>query len=421
MSQTPDEQLSPDSSSEPEEWDAAPIADLDHILSRRSSRGKRVVQLTLLLAMVAAVIFTLWDVVPKEGADSPEPEPTPLPNALSIVSNINFGTLTINGVEQPEPLPSAIRLHGRSPYAITLSAPPFRPLTCPFPLPRPGTPWGGVIGYIDGFSPCLAGTGFTMQQQSVTNLEMLFTLADLPQAQEQQINALIPEQVTARQTFTVPAGSWFVSGLTGSRRITTARAQVPLTATAFLVPSQQNSQPGTSCLGYICTDSGGFILGGSLSGQYWEVTTPISLRLLLRKASGQVVSDVTFPYASMLTLYLTYDNSTGWQVGLLSPQQLEQDLTQVVCPTGSNVLASLAQQTADQLYWTVTTLHDRGLDGCELSLQVNSGENPADQGEFIWRFGALMAANEQAHLTLPQLPMATPADLAAAGARSGGA
>lgn len=416
MSQPPDEQPSPDSLSEHEDWEAAPLADLDHILTRRSSRGRRVVQLTLLLATVVAVIFTLWDVVPRTSPASPAPEPTPLPNALSIESNVNVGTLTINGEQQPEPLPSAIRLHGKGPYMITLTAPPFRPLSCPFPPPKPGTPWGGVIGYIDGFSPCLAGTGFTMQQQNVTNLEMLFTLADLPAYQQQQITALIPDEVTAQQTFTVPAGSWFVSGLTADGLITTARAAAPLTATAFMVPSQQISQPGTSCLGYICADSGGFILGGSLSGQYWEVTTPVSLRLLLRKATGQVVSNVTFPFASMLTLYLTYDGSTGWQVGLLAPQQLSQDLTQVVCPTGSNVLASLAQRASDQLYWTVTTLHDRGLDGCELSLQVNSGENSGDQGEFVWRFGALMAANAQAHLTLPRLPMAAPADLAAVGA-----
>jgi hypothetical protein len=416
MSQTPDEQSSLDSLSEHDEWAAAPIADLDHVLNRPSSRGKRVVQLTLLLTMAAAVIFTLWDVVPKTGAGSPAPQLTPLPSALSIESNVNFGILTINGVEQPEPLPSAIRLHGRSPYRVTLSAPPFRPLTCRFPPPKAGTPWGGVIGYIGGFSSCVAGTGFTMQQQNVTNLEMLFTLADLPKDQQQQITALIPEQVTAQQTFTVPAHSWFVSGLTSAGLITTARAPMPLTATAFLVPSRQTGQPGSSCLGYVCADSGGFILGGSLSGQYWGVTTPISLRLLLRTESGRVASDVTFPFASVLSLYLMYDASTGWQIGLLSQQQLDQDLTQLVCPTGSNVLTSLAQRASDQLYWTVTTVRDHGLDGCKLSLQVNSGENSADHGEFIWRFGALMAANEEAHLTLPQLPLATPADLAAVGA-----
>jgi hypothetical protein len=416
MRQPPDGQSSHDSSADHEDWEAAPIADLDHILTKRTSRGRRVVQLTLLLAMAAAVIFTLWDVVPRDGAGSPEPVPTPLPRALSIVSNVNFGTLSINGTVQPEPLPSAIRLHGKGPYTITLIAPPFRPLSCPFPLPKPGTPWGGVIGYIDGFSPCQAGSGFTMQQLDVTNLEMQFSLADLPNDQQQQITALIPEQVTAQQTFTVPSGSWFVSGLSSHGLITTARAPESLTASAYLVPSQQASQPGTSCLGYVCANSGGFILGGSMSGQYWEVTTPISLRLLLRKATGEVVSDVTFPFANMLTLYLTYNGSTGWQVGLVSPQQLEQDLTQVVCPTGSNVLAAFAQQASDQLYWTITTLHDRGLAGCELSLQVASGENSGTHGEFVWRFGTLLAANDQAHLTLPQLPMATPADLAAVGA-----
>jgi hypothetical protein len=38
-----------------------------------------------------------------------------------------------------------------------------------------------------------------------------------------------------------------------------------------------------------------------------------------------------------------------------------------------------------------------------------------DQGHFIWRFGVLLAADASAHSTLPALPVALPADLAAVG------
>jgi hypothetical protein len=411
MSQPPDEQsLPPPISSDRE---ALQIVDLDTILPCHSSRGKRMVPLSLLMATLVAVILTFWNIVPKATPGSPTPSrPTPFPNALSIVSNVNFGTITVDGKEQPNPLPSTIRLGGgKSPSMITLKAPPFRPLSCPFPIPSPGTPWGGVIGYINGYSPCVAGTGFTLQKQNVSNLEMLFTLADLPKDQQQQITALIPEEVAAQQTITVPAQSPFVTGVTSNGQVSTSHLTGPLQASAFLVPTRQNSQEVPSCQGFICTDSGGFLLGGSLSGQFWEVTTPVALRWRITQPGGTVVSDVTFPFASMLTLYLTYSESTGWQLGLISPEQLRQVLNQVVCETGAELLGGDAQHFSDQLYWGVISLHDRGVKGCELSLQLNS----QDQGHFVWRFGALLAADAKAHLTLPLLPMASPADLAAVG------
>src|SRR5215467_14015369 len=86
---------------------AFPIVDLDTILTRRSSRGKRTIRHAVLVLTLVAIICTLWIVVPK---NSPSRlHLTPLPNALSIVSNINYGSLTINGKEQPSPLPSTIR------------------------------------------------------------------------------------------------------------------------------------------------------------------------------------------------------------------------------------------------------------------------------------------------------------------------
>src|SRR5262249_39191209 len=152
---------------------------------------------------------------PKNLPDSPAPlHLTRLPNALSIVSNISFGSLTINGKEQPSPLPSTVRLHGKTPYTVTLKAPPFRPLSCLFPPPKPTTPSDGVIGYINSFTPCVVGTGYTLLKQNVTNLEMLLTLNDLPPDQQQQITSLILQDVVAQQTISVPPRSSVVTGLT---------------------------------------------------------------------------------------------------------------------------------------------------------------------------------------------------------------
>ena len=411
MSQPPDEDSSP-LAADADDQIALPIVDLDTILTRRSSRGKRTIQLTVSVLTLVAIVFTFWIIVPKNSPGLPVPlQPTPLPNALSIVSNVNFGGLTINGKEQPNPLPSTIRLHGKTPYTITLKAPPFRPLSCLFPPPKPATPSDGVIGYINSFTPCVAGTGFTLLQQNVTNLEMLFTLNDLPRDQQQQITTLILQDVAAQQTITVPAQSSVVTGLTSDGLITTVRFPEQLQASAVLVPSWQNSQEGGSCQGFICTDSGGFILDGSMNGQFWEVTTPVELRLRITQAGGRVVSDVAFPVASMLTLFLSYTASRGWQLGLLSNGQLSQALTQVVCPTGAQICRNEAQHFTGQPYWVANTLHDHGLAGCLLSVQLNS----QDQGHFVWRFGSLLAADAKAHRTLPMLAIASPADLAAVG------
>jgi hypothetical protein len=146
-----------------------------------------------------------------------------------------------------------------------------------------------------------------------------------------------------------------------------------------------------------------------MSGQVWEVTVPAALRWRITKASGELVSDVTFPSAGMMTLYLSYSVAMGWQLSLLSPRQLSQDLAQMNCPAGQEMLAGEAQNSTKQDYWGVTILQDHGLQGCLLDLQLNE----ADQGHFVWRFGALLAADAKAHLTLPQLPMASPAELAA--------
>lgn len=403
MSQPSDEPvpISPDQG----DGERLPLVDLDALPARPPSLRKRVVQVGLLLAALVMVMVTFWRVVvPTSAPGLPVPlQPTALPRALSLLSNINYGTLTLNGHPLSDQQTQTIRLPSKPPYTLTLNAPPFRPLSCPFPPPAPPAPYG--------FTPCLAGGEFTLNQQSVTTLQMLFTLADLPPAQQQQITSLIPQAVTAEQTITAPAQSFIVTALPPDGTITTERLPEPLEASAALIPSQQNGLGGTACQSFICTDSGVFQLNNALSGQFWEVTTPAALRWRFTTASGHVVSEVTFPIAAYPTLFLSYTATTGWQVGLVSPAQLSQDLTHLICSTGTGMLASAAQQQTNEGYWGATTLHDQGIEGCELSLQLNG----VDQGQFVWRFGVLLAVDAKAHSALPTLPIATPADLAAVG------
>ena len=403
MSQPPDEPLPTPPGQDDQE--GLPLVDLDTLLTRPPSRRKRVVQISLLLAALVVVVVEFGhDALPKPHPGPPvHLQPTPLPRALSILSNVNYGTLTINGQPQPSLLPLVVTLRGQPPYTITLEAPPFRPLSCPFPPPSSLPP--------ENFTPCLTGSEFTLEQQNVTTLQMLFTPADLPLDQQQQITALIPQTVTAQQTITAPAQSFIVTGLPPDGTITTERLSEPLSASVFLVPIRQDSQAGPFCQGFICTDAGGFLPNRSPPSQFWEVTTWVALRWRFTSANGQLVSDVTFPVPTTLTLFLSYVPATGWQVELLSSVQLSQHLTQLVCTTGMQMLAGELAGPLGNQGWDLTVLHDQGVQGCELE----AAQQGSDEGQFVWRFGVLLAADAQAHSILPLLPIASSAEVAAVG------
>src|SRR5262249_36305804 len=129
-------------------------------------------------------------------------------------------------------------------------------------------------------------------------------------------------------------------------------------------------------------------------------------------ASGQVVSDVTFPTdPTLLNLFLAYAASTGWRIAspLTTADSLSQQLAQLVCSTGAQMLFTEQIRHLSGEGWEISILHSQGVAGCPLALALNH----QDQGHFVWRFGALLAADASAHAALPTLPIASPADLAA--------
>ncbi len=388
--------------------EALPLIELDTLLARQPSQRKRLAQIGLALAACVVVLVTFWGII------APRP-PTPTqqvhltftttkPPTVSILSNTNYGSLTINGQRQPGALPLTITMRGQPPYDITLNAPPFQPLTCQFP------PVKTIAPYI--FNPCNTGQTVLLDGQESNRLEMLFSLADLPSAQQQQIMALIANELTAQQTISVPAGSAIVTSLNQDGTLATTRLAEPLRASISLVPSAQTTQRGVFCFSFTCVGSGGFSAAANAGGQLWGVLTPVALRLRFSTASGQVVSDVTFPAnPPLLNLLLAYDAATGWRIAsqLTEADKLSQQLAQLVCSTGVQILSAEQVRSLSGEGWAVAIVHNQGIAGCELALTLNHN----DQGHFVWRFGALLAADASAHSAFPTLPIASSADLAA--------
>jgi hypothetical protein len=383
-----------------------PLIELEAVLSRPLSWRRRLGQLGLALAACALVVVTFWPVlVPATPAQTPLRSQPP-PPIVSIISNVNYGSVTINGQPQPGSPPLTLKMSGQPPYSITLDVPPFRPRTCQFPPPQSITPYS--------FEPCNAGRAITVDPQALNTLIMPFTLVDLPPEQQQEITARIAQALTAQQTIAAPAQSAIVTGLAPDGTIQSQRQTGPLFASAFLVPTTQRGQRDIFCLHLTCVNYSGFSPDYTPSGHFWEVRVPFALRWRFASATGQVISEVTFPVSpTLLTLFLAYDAATGWQVAPLpsSEGSPEQQLAQLLCATGSLMLGDEQAHALSGERWTVATLRNQGVAGCELALQHNN----VDQGHFIWRFGVLLAADASAHSTLPALPVALPADLAAVG------
>jgi hypothetical protein len=94
---------------------------------------------------------------------------------------------------------------------------------------------------------------------------------------------------------------------------------------------------------------------------------------------------------------------------------IADQLPTTFCSEGSLLLDLHLGQPANS---NPNILQDQGIVGCAMSLQQtdsNQPQNTADLGHFVWRFGVLLAADDRAHALAPDLPLASPEEIAAVG------
>ncbi|HEY7348600.1 MAG TPA: hypothetical protein VH599_09830 [Ktedonobacterales bacterium] len=395
-----------------------PLVELETILNRPPSRRKRLMQISfvLLAALIALVIF--WgDIAPaRPAAPLAVPQPANPPPALLIVSNINYGAVTINGKKQAGPLPILVAIHGNT-YDISLDAPPFRPISCHVALSHVT-----AAGVQSGDKRCLAfaapnGSMLGLNDvEGVLKFEILISLTpdNLPPGQQSQLTAMLTQALTTRQAMTVPAGSYFATGF-DAPSVTSQRASAPLRASATVAPVvPQNQDIGLPCVGFICPGIMSPQLPLSLTGHQWGIVVLLASRWRFSTPSGALVSDVAFQgftevrrTENTVQLFLSLGANGNW---VISPNATVNDAASQVkdtfCAAGENILQ---QAIGSTINLSIAPTRDQGARGCELQLLVDN----AFQGMFLWRFGVLLAVDQQAHTTRPELPIAPPAEIAA--------
>src|SRR5262249_19156002 len=112
---------------------------------------------------------------------------------------------------------------------------------------------------------------------------------------------------------------------------------------------------------------------------------------------------------------LSFDPASGWRLDGATPgTPLAQPFvpSSAVDPCGIG-MSLLSEMLVGNAAASVVGGHAGNdlLQGCVLSV-ISPDEGV---GHFVWRFGALLAADAQAHRLFPDLPVALPAELKAAG------
>ncbi|HEY7356591.1 MAG TPA: hypothetical protein VH590_09000 [Ktedonobacterales bacterium] len=389
-----------------------PLVELETRLNRKPSRHKRLTQSGLLLAAALVALCIFWGSIAPGRQTTFRSTPVTLTLVLLIDGNVNYGTVTVNGVQEQGQMPLLFGLPAGPSYAldITLNAPPFLPQACRVHL--------FTNGLADSDNHCHAALDERTDAMTINgkpvlpsfDIDFSLTLNDLPPEQQSKVIATLNQALTYQQDLTAPVGSYFAAGVNASGKISSRRASAPLRASAIVAPFvPQQDQSSEGCSGFLCSAGLETQTASALSGDLWNITATVAARWRFRGASGAVVSDVQFPQANTIMLLLEYDQAGGWSVSSIVPPAglgpVGDQLTSTFCATGQNILARLVKTSSVG----GGPEYDRGAIGCELMLYVND----IDQGLYLWRFGALLAADARAHAAHPELPVAPPAEIGA--------
>src|SRR6516225_4282302 len=110
MAQHPNEPLP--ASYEDRSGEDLPLVELETLLNRPPSWRKRLAHIGLVLATAVIILVMFWGNIVSHKPVAPPALPNP--NALLILSNVNYGAVTINGKKQPWSPPMMMPIHGNT-------------------------------------------------------------------------------------------------------------------------------------------------------------------------------------------------------------------------------------------------------------------------------------------------------------------
>ncbi len=384
---------------------------LESLLARKASPRRRGLQLAAVMVVCAVLVLLVFHQSLTGTLTSTAPSGPPSANRVArIASDTTWGTLLLNGKALAGPPEQTLTLSPGS-DTLTLLAPPFAAETCEIVAATSAE--GGVPAVTQG--PCgvepLAARADTAGGHAASaQITFLLGGGDLPAAARAAAQEVLSQGLdTLRQRLTVSPGDYFATGLDADGNDISARAAAPLTALLdfTLDPAPRNATCGFPDCGspFVAPSAGGAPL--------WSVQIFLRLRWRFYDAAGRPAGEVAYDVPGPVQTYLAYTGG-AWRLA-----QADGSLASVldVAPADLCIAATDEVGNIGRALLSVRSVRGSLTQGCLIQMQSQSG---SAEGLYLWRFGALLAANAQAHRLLPALPIAPPAEVAAVAATQSG-
>lgn len=402
--------LRPDESGE---MGVAAHIELDDVLRRHSPR-RRAAGLGVLgvTALLAAALVMHTAVGARLAFVRAPVAPIQRPIGVALLSNIAFGTLTLNGRRLGAP-PQVAELRSGT-NDITLTAPPFAPRQC-----RVAWPSLAVLG---GRCTVTVGIFYVPETSAALDVEygIMFDYdgGDLPPSAAASARATLYAAIGAVRLQTlVPSGQRIAAAWTPHASATIASASVTQPVRAqlsfALATGNMNDCPASLCAGPEFIP--GFYDREPLGGPTWMLSVSVTYTWRFVTSSGATMASVTYPTDAQANIALVPDGDGdgGWHVWQPATPgtngEPQAALAGTVCDWASVFRVALPGVPSPPF---VGTQVGPGIEGCAFDLQTLDGTST---GMLVWRFGVLLAANDQAHATFPALPLASSEEVRAVG------
>jgi hypothetical protein len=335
-----------------------------------------------------------------------------------VLSNVSYGTISLNGRRLAGSPPLALPLADGW-NRITLAAAPFATRSCRLKWGAQGTDVHDCFVTGPEYASTVVINGLVVRPALV----VVFRLkgSDLSPALYTAARAVIAGQLAAVSAYTrpVPVGEPIAVGGHWPDYIASrpAGAGIHATMTFGLYDDGSGEPRPVTCDVALCAGGLFFTTASASLAAVWNVTPDAYFVWNFADGSGAHIESLPYPVSPTVTMPLAFDITLGWQLLATPaaggyPVPIEILLDGTFCDAGVYALNALTQSRAYVPTPVSTVVSNNGPEGCVMVLrQVGNQE----LGKIIWRWGVLLAADLDAHIQLPDLPIASASEIAALG------
>jgi hypothetical protein len=333
---------------------------------------------------------------------------------VAFVNSAPWGVLTVDGrhvdarVNNMKGLGILNTTLSGGVHRLDYAAPPFRPLHCIVSVPRSASDTCPLA------DPVLASLASRFQGVGALRvLDLRATPSHLPLDQYQAL----AQQVL--QALAFAPGDVLIGDHYQQQDGTVVAATARLRATLQVSLNTDNSSPfvigGEPCA-TLCPIGLGFAAPGGSIGN-WGLVAFVCTAWQFADADGHVVSTVpTAPSgpSGLMSMEVQVRWDGAWSVVPSGPVGPHQQVLSSLCQSSiSQIIGLLPPRQGPQGFGINTQMGREPGDGCLLVTQqylgtpIASGPaaSPTAAASFLYRYGALVAADQSAHLHAPQLPL----------------